>query len=140
MSRPQDLLEKRLKFKVLHKYVNSPRDQPALSLPENPYSPTYVNAALAKKFLANSVRRVYVSTDAEEEAIALAPTTDTAGFRLIASRQSGMCLTAKLRGLMPHGRYVFVVEESDENLLVFRKEHVTFKKGIQDGPIQTDAH
>ena len=126
MTIDKKLLPQRVKFRKFEKH-STRAETLAMSLPQNQYAPTYINAHLARYLANRDCRRVFIYTDPEEEAIALEPTTSNDGFAVVPTGDRGRNLTAKLRKIMPCGRYVYQPDESSDKLLVFRRELVTFK-------------
>lgn len=127
------LLGKRLKLKKFDKKLGVSRnEQMALSLPSTRSAPVYINACLGRFLKQHKVKRLYIYTDAAEEALAIEPTHEAEGFTLVpsGSGSKGWRLNAHLREVMPYGRYIFVEEDSGEGRMVFRREYSYVKGGI----------
>ncbi len=140
MSNPRDILPKKLKFERLKRPQSTRITTMAISLPMNPASPVYVNARLTRELHKNKVEKVYVYTDPENEAIALEPTGERKGYIVVWNGASGSSINAKIRSVMPHGRYIFIEELSSKNSLVFKREYTTINKEDAYGPTETTAH
>lgn len=129
-----DILPKMLKLKKFTKYAYiNRREVMAISLPTNPYYSTHINNRLLKAFKEKGVRYVNVFTDPENEAIALEPTRSQEGYTIV-NNGSGGQIAARLRSVLPHGRYAHDETLSSKNRLVFRREIISFKgMGGDDG-------
>jgi hypothetical protein len=131
MTRPlrvdERLLPKKLKLVKHHKHT--PRNgEMALSLPQSSGYGVYINANLARFLRGRDIKYVEVYTDPSVEAVALSPTEDMReGYVLSDTGERGTHITAKLRTVMPHGRYVYQHDESTKDVFVFKREQISFK-------------
>lgn len=129
MKDPREILPPKLAFTRLEKQkggVSGSYGFPAISLAEREDSPVYINAVLALLLATSGIKKVFVHYDQKAKAIALEPTDNVNGYTLSANRGSS-AIYARLRKVLPCGRYLYREEESTNEMLVFRLSKVGLK-------------